>query len=210
MPKEQELYPIVKKYFERKYSKYLLASRINSGLIRGKADVLIVRGIYAELSNDVEIISVEVKPNKSRFLNYIGQALGYSIFSDRCYLAILGEFDQKEIDIASRLGVGLIEIKNNSCKEILSSQLFSPIESLKLDLLSKLDIFRCAICNSFVNAPEYAKDFANAVREGKHYMYWLFDQDDLMCQKGLEKRKHVYVRRLICKDCIKGIFKNLE
>jgi len=206
MTKESELYPIIKRYLEKKYSKSVLISKINSGVWGGKIDVVLVRGIFGELLNTCEIVTVEAIPDKDRFLNYIGQALGYSIFSDRCYLAVKGEFTQEEIDVANSLGIGLIEINKNSCKQVLDSKLFNPIDYLRLKLLSHFDIHKCSICGSYLIMKNPSRKLNDSIKNKMDYVYYLDAQDEIAVKKGLERRKNVYIRRYICKDCINGIF----
>lgn len=208
---ESDLYPTVKKYLDKKYSKSSLCSKINIGIKSGTIDVVLVRGIFGDLSQSCEVISVEVKADKNRFLNYIGQALGYSILSDRCHLAIPGKFSQNDIDIASTLGIGLIEIGENSCKQIIDSKLFSPIEHLRLKLLNKLKINRCTICNSYFFASKNPnRRLFDAIKNERGYVYWLIDQDQTACEKGIDNREYAYRRRFICKDCIQQLIAKFE
>src|SRR5690606_8105081 len=101
-----------------------------------------------DLSGDVEAIAVEVKRGLTPFTNAAGQAAGYKVYADRVYLADsrLKPFSQDEIDIASNLGIGLIQIKRGKCHEVLSSPMHRPIRRLQLQLFRALRLGKCQLC----------------------------------------------------------------
>ena len=66
------------------------AQRVGTSFI-GIADVVGVRDIGGDVRGDVEVIAVEVKMSPSNFGKILGQALGYSLFGHKCYLAIILE-----------------------------------------------------------------------------------------------------------------------
>src|SRR2546427_11931699 len=93
----------------------------------GYADVLGIRDIGSVLTGDIELIAVEVKLERDNFGKKLGQALGYSLFAHKCYLAIRMKRDDRfsfeEREMANRLGVGLIDIRGTGrkqCREALS------------------------------------------------------------------------------------------
>jgi len=54
----------------------------------------------------------------------------------------------EQMDIASHLGIGLIQIKDRKCHGFLSSPFYTPITRLNLELLEKLGLGRCQFCGS--------------------------------------------------------------
>ena len=65
------------------------------------------------LRGDFELITIEVKKSSGQFLTSAGQAAAYGVYADSAYLCCpQGDksFDEDNIDIASHLGIGLIEI----------------------------------------------------------------------------------------------------
>jgi len=203
---EKRLYRIVENHFK---DQHVLVTKTNTGIKGGQVDVVIVKAVFSDLLNDCEVISIEVKSSTENFLKSLGQTLGYSIFSDRCYLAARGDFTNNEISIADKLGVGLIRIKGRKCETVASSKLFKPLEYMKLKLLNKLNIHRCVICRSYFILDDYSEKIQNAIKQKRNFVYWLFEQDSLAYEKGLEDRKLTYKRRYVCKDCIEGFVSKL-
>jgi hypothetical protein len=166
------------------------------------------------------LIAIEVKEEGASFLTAIGQARIYSVYAHKCYLAIRkrygNKFTPEETDIATQLGVGLIEIRSNRCHEVLSSQLFSPQEKYVLQILNKLGFFRCTLCRGayrkkdiqainikqqidLQSDPKYTGQLVRAIKQRKHAMYWLYE---MYYSRESETRKYNYNRRYICKDCL--------
>lgn len=115
----------------------------------GYADVFGLKDIGGEFKSGVIGYSVEVKKSNSSIAKKLGQALGYSLFSHRCYLAVAEKFEDDHIEMANRLGVGLIEINGKKCEEILTAQHHEPINDLFLSAVYNLGWARCDMCNEF-------------------------------------------------------------
>ena len=91
-------------------------------------DVPGVREVGGRLSREHEMVAVEVKLWADQFTKLPGQALGYSLFAHRTYLAVWmrneESFRAEDKDVANRLGVGLMELsgwKKKRCTEVLTS-----------------------------------------------------------------------------------------
>ena len=96
-----------------------------------------------------ELIVIQVKLSKAVFLKSIGQAWGYSLTADRCYLAVYCPhgFTQSETEMAAQLNIGLIQIRDKDrCRVILSSPQHRPLRHHKLALMRKLKYVECALC----------------------------------------------------------------
>ncbi len=116
----------------------------------GKVDVVGLRLPPGDFAATSELIAIEVKEERSTFLSAVGQTRAYSIFAHKCYLAVrkrfAARFTPEEKDVAAQLGIGLIEIRTNGCREILTSQAFSPQDRYVLQVINKLGFFICAVC----------------------------------------------------------------
>lgn len=204
--KEKKLWQIVEK-FAKKHFKNCFASGVNKGLREfGKPDVICVSRILKDEGVTNEVISIEVKRGAYSFCKIIGQVLGYSVFSHRCYLAVEFDGSEKFTDeqkqIANKLGVGLIEIRNRKCKEVVTSHLFNPLEHMVSALLWKLEVAKCVLCGTYFKAGDAKSKIKNAIDKKAPYVYWLVN----LSEEIKEKRKGVYIRRYVCSDCVQEIF----
>ena len=86
--------------------------------------------------------------------------------ANRVYLAEERDhvFSPDEMDIASHLGIGLIQIRNGECFEILSSPFYTPIARLNLLLLETLGLGRCQFCDSFFEIGDTQNHWSNLIR----------------------------------------------
>jgi hypothetical protein len=126
--READYYPIVARWMEKRFQCF--KTRKNVGTTYSHADVVGARDSGGEHSGDVELIVIEVKAGNERFATASGQAVGYSVYANRVYLADVREqgFKSAELDIASNLGVGLIQISGTKCTEVLSSRHPTPLD----------------------------------------------------------------------------------
>jgi hypothetical protein len=217
---EKEMYPVVEKWMKKHFQCFKTV--IDKGLKYGRIDVLGVRDIGGDLSGEIETISIEVKKGVTPFAKACGQTLGYRVYANRVYLADLKQkgFSSDEIQIASNLGIGLIQIRGKTCKEILSSPYYQPITKLHLQLLESIAIGKCQLCQSFFETGENNdKRFSRLARENikqaiekeKGIVFWNYEAA-YRKNKFNEKRKikgGAYERRFICSDCISVIFSPL-
>lgn len=199
---------------------------INTGLRHGRIDVVGLRDSGGRLSGRADVIAIEVKRGAQPFATSIGQASGYSIYADRCYLAEYrpGGFTDDEQAIASQLGVGLIRITGTQrvrITEVLTAPLREPLEGLRLEVVEKLDHSLCTVCGSLFRCGEKGKRYANlvrqqasrgkhverAVREEKGLMFWLYEQ---AARSPRSRSEIVYHRRYVCPDCVAALFAHLD
>lgn len=196
---------------------------INTGLRHGRIDVVGVRDVGGDLSGDVETISIEVKRGSEAFATASGQALGYKIYANRVYLADVrnDSFTHDEIKIASHLGIGLIQIRNKKCQEVLSSPHYQPMTSHNLSLLERLALGRCQICNSFFETgkPKGTKkgyfhsyltreDIDKAVKERKGMVFWNYEIAGRKNRIGIKPLGNYESseRRYVCSECMPFFF----
>ena len=103
--------------------------------------------------------------------------------ANKVYLAdVRGKnFTTHELDIATNLRIGLIQILNGKCSEALSSPHHNPITRLSLHLIEKMALGKCQLCNSFFEIGEKGsrlrayvaqENFSKARESGKGMMFW--------------------------------------
>lgn len=219
---EYKLYPIVEKWMVRHFKCF--ASRSNCGLKYSRCDVVGVRDVGGDLSGEVETVCIEVKKGTEPFATASGQALGYRVYGNRVYLADrrMEPFTQDEIAIASALGIGLIQIRDRKCVEVLSSPLFHPLTRLNLKLLLRMGIAHCQFCGSYFETGDVKsgrsrfsnlvrENFKKSVREKKGIMFWNWEVHQRKARLHLSDRdtNKTYERRFICPDCISRLLKQI-
>jgi hypothetical protein len=220
MERERDLYPKVAEWARRSLGCF--DTGIDRGLRLGRVDVVGLRDSGGRLSGRSEVISIEVKKGTQPFATSIGQAHGYSIYADRCYLAEMRSkpFSADERSIAAHLGVGLISItgsKRTRITEVVTSPLSTPLEGLRLELIEKLGYSLCTICNSLFQRGDRSRFDAyvqrhldsgrsrnRAVESEKGYMYWLSEVGNRSGTGG----DQTFHRRYLCSDCVPVVFGN--
>jgi hypothetical protein len=217
------LYPYVESWVKRRFKCFVTGQ--NTGIRFGRIDVVGVRDTGGVFSGSTEVISVEVKGGNQPFATAAGQAHGYSVYAERCYLADVrsaaATFSDDELEIASRLGIGLLRIAGKRVYEVLSAPTGSPIERLQLQVVSKLGYAPCTVCGSLFRYGDTPSNEARirrynqagaaltkAVEEEKGLVYWLGDVADRSPTRT--SSGYIYHRRYICRDCVNGIFGSLE
>src|SRR5271157_40525 len=218
--RESDLYPIVEHWVKGHFLCFKTA--MNRGLRYSTVDVIGIRDIGGELSGEIQTIAVEVKRKGSPFATTTGQTLGYNVYANRVYLAEARDepFSLDERDIASHLGVGLIQIRGKTCHEVLTSPFYTPINRLNLRLLEALGLGRCQFCSSFfeigdikdhwsnmVRGEEPAEGARKAIQKEKGLMYWNQAVADRKRQVSITKaeRGSSMERRFICPECVQGL-----
>jgi hypothetical protein len=209
---EHTLYPVVEKWLKRHLRCFHVS--IAKGLKYSRIDALGIRDIGGNLSGDVESIAVEVKRGLTPFTNAAGQTVGYKVYADRVYLADSREkaFTYDEIDIASNLGIGLIQIKRGKCHEVLSSPKYLPIRRLQLQLFRSLRLGKCQFCGSFFNlghgnwANVSDSNLKKAIAKEKGLIFVLHEVEERKIKLGWSQEKDVYNNyRFICPDCVANV-----
>ena len=210
---EKIYYELVSKWLLKKYQCFKVA--INTGLKYSRADVIGIRDIGGDLTGEIETIIVEVKRGLEAFATASGQAFGYTVYANRVYLADIkpNGFSQEEIQIASHLGIGLIAIgKMNRCTEVLSSPYYRPLTKLNFQLLEKMRLGKCQLCESIIeigddrNKYSYVskENFKKAIASEKGLIFWNRELAGRKEKNGvrLGRENTTYERRFICSDCI--------
>lgn len=193
-------------------------SACNVGLRHSRVDILGVRDVGGILSGEIETICIEVKRGTEPFATASGQALGYSIYAQRVYLADFRDtsFKPNELDIASHLGIGLIQLSGNKCAEVLSSPRHNPLPAMSLELVRKLALARCQICGTFFETGSTRQNLSNVTKENVHraisankgLIFWLRDLSDRKKQLGIGRGFEGFTAemRFICRECIQTFF----
>ena len=224
LSEEIKLYPLVERWMKKHFLCFKTA--INKGLKHGRIDVIGIRDIGSSLSGEIEVISIEVKRGSEAFATASGQALGYKIYANRVYLADVrnNSFSHDEITIASHLGIGLIQIKNGKCSEILSSPLYTPMVSHNLSLIERMALGKCQLCHSFFELGDMTSHTSKfrgnvsrgtldyAVEHEKGFMFWNWEVADRKNKIGIKPLKDdtTYERRYVCPECVLNFFRDTK
>ncbi len=218
--KESDLYPIVQKWMTKHF--HCFKSHQNIGLKYSRVDVVGVRDIGGDLSGEVETIAIEVKRGVEPFATASGQALGYQVYANLVYLAEVREteFKPSEIEIASHLGIGLIQIKGKKCREVLTSPFHRPITRMYLELMERMALGKCQLCGTFfetgVATNRYSnlsrEKFAKAVDQEKGLMFWNRELAARKSKVGIKVTRDgsTFERRFICSECIQNVFSQVS
>jgi hypothetical protein len=220
--REPELYPLLAKWMHKHFQCF--KTRTNVGTTHSRADVVGIRDTGGDNSGEVELIVIEVKRGREPFATAAGQAVGYSVYANRVYLADVrpGGFTAGHLDIASNLGVGLINVVGSTPKEILSSRRHQPITRMWLEMARKLHLAQCRVCGTFFETgagkAQYKylarENVVKAIKQEKGLIYWHEALADRKNQMGItaresESAKDSWQRRIICKECIWTLFSPL-
>ncbi len=220
MKAEKDYYEPVGKWAKRSLGCFHYG--IDKGLRHGRIDVIGLRDSGGRLSGRAEVVAIEVKRGNAPFATSVGQAHGYSIYADRCYLADVRPtgFSEAERSIAMRLGVGLIQISGTDrmrITEVVTAPVGEPLEGLRLEVIEKLDYSLCTVCRSLfkrgdggkwggqvVRQGSRGRHLAKAAEEEKGIVYWLNAQ----AERGgtAAANDTVYHRRYLCPDCVRALF----
>lgn len=140
------------------------------------------------------------------------------MYVNRVYLADrrAASFTQQEIDIASHPGVGLIQIKDRRCIEVLASPYHHPMGRLGLELVARMALGRCQLCGTFFDIGDsktkrftkVSKLYARAADSEKGLMFFNFELAGRKNKLGIrpEKKRWSHQRRYLCPDCIGNVF----
>lgn len=171
MVAESDYYSFIADFIKKKY--HCLSVGINRGYLSlGLVDVIGAYDVGGPFMSDLELIFVEVKTSTSSFGKSIGQALGYSIYGDRCYLGVPFEDDEtftdEQVFMAAHLGVGLIRVQIDDSKRPvgISAPLVSkrhiPLPGHKMYLLQSIGIAQCHACGGYALADSMEIDLRNS------------------------------------------------
>lgn len=206
--KEASLYQCVEDFLSEAFRCFKTAIKAGTSFI-GIADVVGVRDVGGDVRGDVEVIAVEVKKSTSNFGKILGQALGYSLFAHKCYLAVAfsgnDAFSLEQKELATRLGVGLLEIRKSHgvwhCSHVLTSANHNPHPHQMETLLRRgLGLVRCSLCGVFIDYADYSESWKEVLKKDKIYLGWRKPDRKLLFSRRIKgDRRRLY----ICKDCAK-------
>jgi hypothetical protein len=143
--------------------------------------------------------------------------LGYQVYVNLVYLAAVTEtgFKSSELEIASHLGIGLLQIKGSQCREVLSSPHHHPITRMSMELVECMALGKCQLCGTFfdIGVAERGgnrwsrvsrENFQRALANDKGLMFWNRQLAERKSKLGIRVAKDggTYERRFICPDCI--------
>lgn len=221
--KENDLYPIVEKWLKKKEQFCFKTAKDTGlrygGIDYGRIDVVGVRDVGGDLSGEIETIAVEVKEGSERFTTASGQAVGYKIYANRTYLAIRRDepFLPDHINIASNLGIGLIQIGAKGCKEVLSSPYYKPIDKANLLLLENLGFGKCQMCGCFWEVGmklenTTSENLKKAIAQEKGVRFWNREVNQRKRRVGIQTAKNgkTFERRFVCPDCVCRFFSQFK
>jgi len=119
---------------------------------RAQADVIGIKDVGKDYSNEIEIVAVEVKDAKKPKVRHMTQAIGYSTFAHRCYLAMPASFNEEDKNYARKIGVGLLRILKNRVKEELPAELKTPNKTMMMWFLTRSPwIVKCMLCGCWLH-----------------------------------------------------------
>jgi hypothetical protein len=213
--KESLLYGCVEDFLKSEsFGCFKTAQRVGTSFV-GIADVVGARDVGGDVRGDIEITAVEVKTGRSNFGKILGQALGYSLFAHKCYLAVPffsdGTFSLEQRELATRLGVGLLEIKKPygalRCSEALTSPNHVPHGHQMETLLRRgLGLIRCGFCGFQVDNSSVTTSWKKAVDKRKAYLSWRKPDRTLLFSR---RKKGDWRRLYLCSDCVEELWKGL-
>ena len=223
--KESDLYPTVSEWMGRKSGLDCSKTWTNKGLGDVRPDVIGLRHAGGHLRGDFELVTVEVKKSSKRFLTSAGQTGAYGVYADRAYLCCLrGDkpFNDDDIDIASHLGIGLIEVDGHKkVNRVLAAPARQPIPRKRQELLSSLGWVVCQICGipfplsgnadqrkgwGGIRREGSRSAISNAVKDGKGFQWWFWDE---WVNSYSPNASSSWNRRYLCPDCVYGMFWDL-
>jgi len=145
--KEHHYYPFVANWFLKRGN---CRAQFRKGKEWGIPDISIVRGSSSPESDELELVTVEVKRGGAT-VSDLSQAYRYSKLAHRCYLASDSESGLVELrEQAERMGVGLMAINPrdpNDIKELLGPPRSEPSTiSLHDHLANVFDLVTCCLC----------------------------------------------------------------
>jgi hypothetical protein len=219
---EKKYYPIVRKWLESE-GYYCGGNIVNSkgntiyyqnkGTKRLRVDVAGIKNVGSRASFKIEVVAVEVRDINNVSIRDIQDAHAYAQYAHKCYLATTALIDNQDKKDAQRLGVGLLQIKNQRVTETLSPQAKTPDYSMMMKILKVLDVAKCSICGSFfetyVIKDEDYKSFYRLVRPKYFKAAHDYPKVDVLAPEGLKELKANYRTYIyICRTCMEEFFPN--
>lgn len=217
MTHERRYYPMVERFLSDGLGCFV-AKQTKGVRGVGIADLLGARDIGGELDAQVELIAVEVKLTRDNFGKSLGQALGYTLFANKSYLAVpfrrAETFDDEERDEAAHLGVGLIRVggwQKKRTEEVLTPRSGEPIEALRLKAIANLGYYKCAVCATMIGPEEelgWTKRVETALSEQKALYFNRQIRDGRKVRRLLfmnRREQDVARETYVCSECVRRV-----
>jgi len=219
---EKDYYPIVRKWLEKKgyyCGGYIQDRKGNTKYYQDKGtkklriDVAGIRNVGNRVSNEIEIVAIEVRDKQNVSVRDVQDAHAYTQYAHKCYLATTSTIEIQDERCAEKRGIGLLQINDRQVKEVLSPQIKTPDFSMMMKFLRVLDVAKCPICGTFfeifVRRKEKYKSFYRFIRP-KYFNAAHDDLDvDVFDPKELKDLKAAYINYgYICKICLDEFFSN--
>lgn len=219
---EREYYPIVRKWLEKKgyYCGGYIHDRKGNpiyyqdkGTKRLRVDVAGIKDVGSLVSNEIEVVAIEVRDTKNVRVRDIQDAHAYTRYAHKCYLATTAVIRSQDKRDPQKFGIGLLQIKGHRIQEILSPQIKTPDFSMMLKFLKVLEVAKCSLCGTFFETyiirNEGYQSFHRLIRP--KYFKAAHDNPDVDVLdpnelKGLKTAYKTY--RYICRTCMEEFFPN--
>jgi len=155
---EKEYYLTVRKWLERKgyYCGGYIHDRKGNpkyyqdkGTKRLRIDVAGIKNVGNRVSNEIEVVAVEVRDTNNVSVRDVQDAHAYTQYAHKCYLATTATIGSQGKRCAEKRGIGLLKINNQRIKEVVSPQIKTPDFSMMMNFLRVLDVAKCPICGTF-------------------------------------------------------------
>lgn len=111
---EKEYYPVVRKWLERKgyyCGGFVVDSKGNpiyyqdKGTARLRVDVAGIKNVGSRVSDEIEVVAVEVRDIENVGARDIHDAYAYAQYAHKCYLATTAPISNQDQKDAQKLGV---------------------------------------------------------------------------------------------------------
>ncbi len=214
---ETSLYPRVERWMCKHFRCF--RSDTNIGLKQSRVDVIGIRDIGGIYSGEIETLAIEVKRGTQPFATACGQAAGYQVYAHRVYLAEARsrEFSPLELEIAGAMGLGLLAIGARQIKEVLSAPRREPLPILSKEVIAKLRLAKCQICESYFETGNARNDLysnvskenmRNAAKNERGLLFWLRGLSNRKKKLGIGRGKAGFTmeKRFLCPECVQMFF----
>lgn len=164
---------------------------VNIGMGGIIPDVIGIKDIGNQYEPKIEIITIEVKENLPNYRErHMDQVKRASIFAHKVFLAAPREFTPEEVELAVKERIGLFELNptRKKLKLIVPSPSFEPSDSKVIELMRRLEFFKCSICNCYWN-----KNLINIMGYRPTHIF--------------SKNKKIKFVKFICATCAKNLYR---
>jgi len=175
-------------------TKKLKKGFVNIGIGGIIPDVIGIKDIGNRYEPKIEIITIEVKENLPNYRErHMDQVKRASIFAHKVFLAAPREFTPEEVELAVKERIGLFELNptRKKLKLIVPSPSFEPSDSKVIELMRRLEFFKCSICNCYWN-----KNLKNLIKIMGYRPTHIFSKN--------KKTKFI---KFICETCAKNLYR---